>query len=197
MLNNEYIKILRANENWESFFKEQQKLSDIRFNYSDKMGAENFTVKVCNALENYDVEDVLYGAYRHNSIDIDQINGLIDLLTPENMITLVIRANTNDKRENLKEKYYGTEYHQIENPVITNISHLPLSLPPKNIYLPEDLKLKNYVNSEKPIEIISKNHSYDCPCILELPIQGGKSEFLKWIESETKNNSFSFGYYHN
>ena len=35
------------------------------------------------------------------------------------------------------------------------------------------------------IEFISKNHSYDCPCILELPIQGGKSEFLKWIESET------------
>jgi insulysin len=154
----EYIKILRANEDWESFFKEQQQSSDIRFNYSDKMGAENFTVNVCNALENYDVEDVLYGAYRHNSIDIDQLNGLIDLLTPENMITLVIRATTNDKRKNLKEKYYGTEYHQIENPTIGKKSHnLPLALPPKNIYLPEDLKLKNHVNSDTPSEIISRN----------------------------------------
>ena len=28
-------------------------------------------------------------------------------------------------------------------------------------------------------------HSYDCPCIIELPIQGGNPEFLKWIYSET------------
>ena len=38
------------------------------------------------------------------------------------------------------------------------------------------------------IKIVTKNHSYDCPCILELPIQGGSSEFLKWIESETEKN---------
>ena len=41
----------------------------------------------------------------------------------------------------------------------------------------------------KLIKIVTKKHSYDCPCILALPIQGGFSEFLKWIETETDKNN--------
>ncbi len=29
---------------------------------------------------------------------------------------------------------------------------------------------------------IKELHSYECPCIVVLPIEGGNSEFLKWIE---------------
>ena len=28
-------------------------------------------------------------------------------------------------------------------------------------------------------------HSYDCPCVVVLPIAGGNSEFLDWIAAET------------
>ena len=28
-------------------------------------------------------------------------------------------------------------------------------------------------------------HSYDCPCIVALPIEGGNPEFLQWIADET------------
>jgi periplasmic divalent cation tolerance protein len=28
-------------------------------------------------------------------------------------------------------------------------------------------------------------HSYDCPCVVAVPIEGGNPEFLRWIESET------------
>lgn len=28
-------------------------------------------------------------------------------------------------------------------------------------------------------------HSYDCPCVLRLPIEGGNPEFLAWIAAET------------
>ena len=38
----------------------------------------------------------------------------------------------------------------------------------------------------KLIKTVNSLHSYDCPCILELPIQGGNPEFLSWIETETK-----------
>ncbi len=31
-------------------------------------------------------------------------------------------------------------------------------------------------------------HSYDCPCIIAFPIDGGNSEFLHWVESETKDS---------
>ncbi len=29
-------------------------------------------------------------------------------------------------------------------------------------------------------------HSYDCPCIVALPVVGGNPAFLEWIESETR-----------
>ena len=35
-------------------------------------------------------------------------------------------------------------------------------------------------------EAVQSIHSYDCPCIIELPIQQGNPEFLQWIISETK-----------
>ena len=38
----------------------------------------------------------------------------------------------------------------------------------------------------KLIETVNFHHSYECPCILDLPIQGGSTEFLAWIETETK-----------
>ena len=37
----------------------------------------------------------------------------------------------------------------------------------------------------KLIETVISLHSYDCPCILELPIQGGNPQFLNWIEIKT------------
>ena len=37
----------------------------------------------------------------------------------------------------------------------------------------------------KLIETVKTLHSYDCPCILELPIQGCNPDFLSWIERET------------
>ena len=37
----------------------------------------------------------------------------------------------------------------------------------------------------KLIETVNSLHSFDCPCILELPIQGGNPEFLSWIKTET------------
>ena len=41
------------------------------------------------------------------------------------------------------------------------------------------------------IEKVNSLHSYDCACILELPIQGGNSDFLNWIKSETADTEES------
>lgn len=35
-------------------------------------------------------------------------------------------------------------------------------------------------------EVIIAHHSYDCPCIVALPIVGGNPEFIDWIRSETQ-----------
>jgi len=35
-------------------------------------------------------------------------------------------------------------------------------------------------------EKVRELHSYDCPCIVALPITGGNPDFLDWIEAETR-----------
>jgi periplasmic divalent cation tolerance protein len=36
------------------------------------------------------------------------------------------------------------------------------------------------------VEKVKTTNSYDCPCILSLPISDGNSAFLKWIADEVK-----------
>jgi len=36
------------------------------------------------------------------------------------------------------------------------------------------------------IEKVKSIHSYDCPCIVSLPISDGNKAFLEWVEKETR-----------
>ncbi|MEQ8964637.1 MAG: divalent-cation tolerance protein CutA [Azospirillaceae bacterium] len=42
---------------------------------------------------------------------------------------------------------------------------------------------------DRVTETIKAVHSYDCPCVVALPIEGGKPAFLDWIEAETSGAS--------
>lgn len=35
-------------------------------------------------------------------------------------------------------------------------------------------------------QLVIKEHSYDCPCVVALPITGGNLEFIDWIRAETR-----------
>ena len=39
--------------------------------------------------------------------------------------------------------------------------------------------------TKKLTERVTQLHTYDCPCVIALPITGGNPEFLKWIAEET------------
>ena len=36
------------------------------------------------------------------------------------------------------------------------------------------------------IEKVKSMHSYECPCIVSLPLLEGNKEYLEWVEKETK-----------
>ncbi|UCH20359.1 MAG: divalent-cation tolerance protein CutA [Deltaproteobacteria bacterium] len=36
------------------------------------------------------------------------------------------------------------------------------------------------------LEKVKALHSYDCPCILSIPVSGGNKEFMDWIANEVK-----------
>ncbi len=46
-------------------------------------------------------------------------------------------------------------------------------------------KTKNALVNELT-EHVKNLHSYDCPCVVTLPIQDGNSDFIQWIRDETK-----------
>ena len=36
-------------------------------------------------------------------------------------------------------------------------------------------------------EAVKSVHSYDCPCVVAIPVIDGNPEFLQWIQEETKD----------
>lgn len=38
---------------------------------------------------------------------------------------------------------------------------------------------------ERLLEQVKKTHSYDCPCVVFLPVAGGNPDFLQWIDEVT------------
>ena len=40
----------------------------------------------------------------------------------------------------------------------------------------------------KLVEKVKSLHSYDCPCIVSLPVSGGHQAFLDWIQEEISDN---------
>lgn len=35
------------------------------------------------------------------------------------------------------------------------------------------------------LELVGKIHSYQCPCVVAIPLTGGNPAFLEWVASET------------
>ncbi len=40
---------------------------------------------------------------------------------------------------------------------------------------------------EHIVSRVKEWHSYDCPCVISMPIKDGNPEFLEWIAEETAN----------
>jgi len=38
---------------------------------------------------------------------------------------------------------------------------------------------------DKLVAKVKENHSYECPCVVAVPIAGGNRQFLDWIDAET------------
>lgn len=40
---------------------------------------------------------------------------------------------------------------------------------------------------EKLTSRVKELHTYSCPCILSIPILGGNTDYLQWLEQQTQN----------
>ena len=43
--------------------------------------------------------------------------------------------------------------------------------------------------ADKVTEKVKEVHSYDCPCVVFLPVENGNPDFLQWLKEETSKQS--------
>ena len=41
---------------------------------------------------------------------------------------------------------------------------------------------------DRVVELVKARHSYDCPCVVAIPITAGNPAFLDWISAETEGD---------
>jgi periplasmic divalent cation tolerance protein len=40
------------------------------------------------------------------------------------------------------------------------------------------------------IDFVKRQHSYECPAVLAIPVRAGNSQFMDWIDAETEGATF-------
>lgn len=89
---------------------ELKKLGDIKFRFKDKETPINFVTHLATDLHTFPIQDVLYCDYRLDEFDEGLIMDVINRLNPDNMCYTVVCQKFAGRPDNLREKWYGTEY---------------------------------------------------------------------------------------
>ena len=152
------LKNLKDNE-WDRISEELKAISQNNFDYQDKYDVADYCTTLVVNLEKYNVPDVLSGAYLIKEVNKKQIKDLLNQLTRDNMMVIFSTQDfKKEKKSKIKtEEHYGTEYVIKDNPKELIISENELSVPPENIYIPEDLTLKKIKNQKTLTEIKDTN----------------------------------------
>uniref|UniRef100_A0A0R3RZQ2 Insulin-degrading enzyme n=1 Tax=Elaeophora elaphi TaxID=1147741 RepID=A0A0R3RZQ2_9BILA len=146
-------------------FDELKQLQEIKFRFKDKENPLNYVTHISSELQRIPFEDVICADYKMDLYKPDLIKELIERLKPENMFYAVISQEYAGKKDNIKEKWYGTEYSSIklDKKVLSKFSdalaQVPdfLSLPAKNEYIATKFDLKPREETKKSPYIIMNN----------------------------------------
>ncbi|EFO20407.1 insulin-degrading enzyme [Loa loa] len=131
-------------------FDELKQLQEIKFRFKDKENPLNYVTHISSELQRIPFEDVICADYRMDLYKPDLIKEFVEGVRPENMFYAVISQKYTGKKDNIKEKWYGTEYNtaKIDKKVLSEfndaLAKIPdfLSLPAKNEYIATKFDLK-------------------------------------------------------
>ncbi|VDD86432.1 unnamed protein product [Enterobius vermicularis] len=120
---------------------ELKKLGDIKFRFKAGLASD---------LQLFPMKDVIYSDYRLDQFDEALIEDIINRLNPDNMCCMVVSQKFANRPENVKEKWYGTEYQRLpidkslmdtwRHALTTKLNALHLPLPNDYIATKFDLK---------------------------------------------------------
>lgn len=148
-----YIDLLRKEGLKKLYFDEQKTMLDIAFNYQEKSEPIHFTSKLSRALQFTSAEDILIKPYSLKQFDHELYKTYLSHLNPKNMFVAVSAKAVVGKRFT---DWYDAPYNIQEldqnllDKLIKPKQDNRLSLPEKNIFIPENISIVKTMNTEKP-----------------------------------------------
>ncbi|KXS20116.1 hypothetical protein M427DRAFT_52375 [Gonapodya prolifera JEL478] len=147
-----FIKLVRDAGVQEWVFREEELISRCAFKFREKSQPASYASRASSWMQRYPEKEILSGPYLMEVFAPDAIRECMDWLRPDNFrITVTSREPPAPAPQNpwKTEYYYGTEYtvESLPEPFLERCrnpkSWPQLHLPAHNIFIPEDLHVKN------------------------------------------------------
>ena len=140
-----YIKIIQEKKINERYFNDLKNITQLQFDYKNKLSPTNAAKGYASQLMNYKPEDVLFAGVIFKEYNEKLIRKYLDLLTLDNLNVYFI-SNSFEKECNLTEKWYGTKYCKeklniTEEEIISYKCEHFLDYPPENKFIPKNFDI--------------------------------------------------------
>ena len=106
-----YIKIIQSKKINEQYYNDLKNITQLRFDYKNKLSPQDATTKYASLLMNYKPEDVLFAGDIFKEYNEHLIRKYLDLFTLDNL-NIYFASNSFVTECELTEKWYGIKYHK-------------------------------------------------------------------------------------
>ena len=140
-----YIKIIQSKKINEEYFNDLNKITQIKFDYKNKLSPQGATTYYVSLLMDYKPEDILFAGYIFKEFNEPLIRKYLDLLTLDNL-NIYFLSNSFETECELTEKWYGTKYHKekidiTEKEIDSYTCEHYLDYVPKNKFIPKNFEI--------------------------------------------------------
>lgn len=137
----EYIELIKTQGLDEWRYLERANLLKMAFRYQEQVKSLDLASHLSINMHHYEVEDLIFGDYRMDGLDIPETIELLELMVPQNMRLQLIAQSVKTDR---KAKWYNTPYkvspiapQSLERWQVNSIRH-ELQLPAANPFIVAD-----------------------------------------------------------
>lgn len=162
----QYANLLHKQGVSEVRFNEQAKLLNMDFQFQEPMNPINYTSSLAGNLHRFDASNVVNGFYLMNNYDEKLIQGVLDYITPQNMLRVITAPGVETDKV---EPWFGTPYKvtsindsKTKAWIANNsVNDSALFLPKENPFIPEDFGLIKTDNTTTTPSIIKQTENIE------------------------------------
>ncbi|AQS36951.1 secreted/periplasmic Zn-dependent peptidase, insulinase [Shewanella psychrophila] len=159
----EYIELIKTQglEDWR--YQERANLLNLAFRYQEQIRTLDLASHLSINMHHYEVEDLVYGDYKMDSLNVAETLGLLQQMTPSNMRIQIIAPELDTERQ---AAWYHTPYQikPITDERLKSWSHIQvrpeLKLPDANPFIISDSIPRPEKSQNKTPVIVSQEEGY-------------------------------------